>query len=184
MATEVRPNREVYPFSPILDKRTYVRAIAYIAYRSDALSERIFDGEWLPQRTLRMYAHYPDEHQFLREHLASLGTPVPDERVGGSFSVRVNTMIQGHAIRQIGVLEPSPDRMQSGSVDWEVPDFATFRQRHLDPVNYVVDVDEYSDVLRVWHPDEPNVVGYVVPEALDSHRSLGRRVLDGLLGDE
>lgn len=151
---------KLYRFSPIKDESTLDKVFLYLTLELEKLSLKIFK-EKLPIDTLKIFAHYPEEYDFLYNLILKMG-PKSNYSSETSFYVDVDRKINGHQIKLLGLRIVDPYRMQVGCGDYEVSNFQGIKEKNLSSTIYVRDMKRSTDMLEVWHPDF-DILGYIVP---------------------
>lgn len=151
---------KLYRFSPIKDEQTVDKVFLYLTQELERLSLKIFK-EKLPIDTLKIFAHYPDEYNYLYDLISKMGDK-SEYSSETSFYVDVDKKISGHNIKLIGLRIIDPYRMQAGCGDYEVSNFNDIKKKYLNSSQYVRDMKRSTDMLEVWHPDF-DILGYIVP---------------------
>ncbi len=146
-----------YRFSPITSEKSFNEAITYITIKLDTMSQQLFQTK-LPITTLKLFAHYPDEYEYLLTLINHMGSPAPFNSETSSY-VKVNKEIREHAVKYVGIRIIDPYRLQVGCGDYEIPYFADFKRKWLDTSPWIREFS--NDMLEIWHPDF-DVLGYVV----------------------
>lgn len=151
----------LYRFSPITSEDTFNKALEYITAELDTLSQKLFDTS-LPITTLKIFAHYPDEYEYLHTIVFQMG-PQAAFSSETSLYVQVEKEIHGHHIQYVGVRIVDPYRLHVGCGDYEIPNFSDFKNKGSNKTPLVREFSD--DMLEVWHPDF-DVLGYVVATPL------------------
>ncbi len=148
----------LYRFSPIKNSADFDLALDYITQELIGLSLKLLGTE-LPITTLKVFAHYQDEYEFLHNLVSHLG---PETPFSSKTSLYVNAIktIQKHRIEYIGVRIVDPYRLHVGCGDYEIPNFKEFKQENLNKSNFIREFSD--DMIEMWHPDF-DILGYVVP---------------------
>lgn len=149
---------QLYRFSPINDEGTFEKALEYIVSEMDKLSQEFFN-DTLPITTLKIFAHYPEEYEYLHSMVSSLGPTAPFSSQT-SLYVEVEREILGYAITYIGIRIVDPYRLHVGCGDWEIAGFETFKKEQLGKTPFVREFND--EMIEVWYPDT-DVLGYAVP---------------------
>lgn len=152
--------KKFYRFSPIKDEKTLEQVFLYITRELEKLSEKIFK-ENLSIDTLKVFAHYPDEYDYLYNLISKMG-PKSDYSSETSFYVEVDKKFRSHNINLLGLRIVDPYRMQVGCGDWSVEKFPEIKEKYLNSNPYVRDMKRATEMLEVWHPDF-DILGYIVP---------------------
>lgn len=152
---------DFYRFSPIRSEQDFQHALTYTVEQARELALRVI-GHEMPIDTLKLFAHYPDEYEFLVELLKRYG-PISEISSKRNTYVDCNFTLQGQHIAYLGVRTPDPYRLQVGCADFPVDDYADFSAKHLGSTEAVREIRSGDDsaMLELWHPDY-DVLGYVV----------------------
>jgi hypothetical protein len=153
-----------YRFSPIKNDDDCNKALEYIDKKLRYLSELVLD-EQLPIETLKIFAHYPEEYEFLRNWAESLGEPI-EESSATSFYVkpRILMVVAGDPIMHVGIRVPDPYRSQVGCGDYIVKNLDEIKSKYLGKSQFVREVEhEKYQMLELFHPDI-DVLGYIVKQ--------------------
>lgn len=121
--------------------------------------------EKLSINTLKLFAHYKDEYEFLLAWVNSLGVN-EDEPSQTSYYVKPNQplKIQGEPVEFVGLRVPDPYRSQVGCGDYVVSNFAFFKHKYLGKSEFIREVTHPQyEMLELFHPDI-DVLGYIVKE--------------------
>lgn len=147
----------LYRFSPIKDEAAFNEALEYLVTELQKLSEELLK-ETLPIKTIKVFAHYPDEYDYLYKLVSSMGPkdPLSSET---SFYVQVDLKIKGVNIKCLGLRVVDPYRMQVGCGDLEVENFEEFQAKYQNTTPFIRKFR--ADMLELWHPDY-DVLGYIV----------------------
>ncbi|HJP96310.1 MAG TPA: hypothetical protein VJ843_02965 [Candidatus Saccharimonadales bacterium] len=151
---------KLYAFSPITSKGQFDAALKYIVKKSEELSEKL-TGTRLSVATVKVFAHYPEEFQFMKGILEEYGT---FSTIGRSTSIYVDSAltIDGNQIENVGIRVPDPYRLQAGCVDFRVErpkDFvSSLPKNEYDYIRPFPDMPD--DFVELWHPDF-DVAGYI-----------------------
>ena len=147
----------LYRFSPITTKEQFETALAYISEQLTKLAETVLQ-ESLRPASLKIFAHYHDEYDRLRDLLPSYGVVSSSSKT--SLYVNSSLEIRGDRVEQIGIRVVDPYRAQVGCGDYAA-DYDEIAERYLGKTPYVRKVDHALTMLEIWHPDF-DVLGYVV----------------------
>lgn len=150
-------NHQIYKFSPISNTEEFNHALVYVSTELIRMSEELLDIRLVPN-TLKIFAHYFDEYEFLLKHVSSLGEKAAFSS-GTSYYSKVNKVIQGAQIDYIGIRKVDPYRLHVGCGDFEVEDLNKFKQVYLGKSRYIREFSE--ELVEIWHPDF-DVLGYVI----------------------
>lgn len=154
---------KLYRFSPIQTKEQLLEAAVYVAEQNAALCKKVI-GETLPMTSLTVFAHYPEEYAFLCDLLANMG-----ESVGGNNGPRIRLhepiTAAGQTITHLRIRNPDPYRAQVGCGDFDVSDYAAFKNRQLNahPSNLRLLVRPDYELIEFFDPDF-DVLAYVLSE--------------------
>lgn len=147
----------LYKFSPINTETDFDKVLEYLVVELERLSLELI-GAKLPINTLKIFAHYPDEYQYLYQFVSNLGPAAPFNSPT-SYYTEFSKKIQNYDIKYIGVRIVDPYRLHVGCGDYEVSDIAEAKQKYLGNSEYVRSLRE--DMIELWHPDF-DVLGYIV----------------------
>jgi hypothetical protein len=151
---------KLYAFSPITSKEQFDAALKHIIQNAQVLSEQL-TGTKLDVATVKIFAHYPDEFQFMESILEEYGKP---SAIGRSTSIYVDSSltINGSQIENVGIRIPDPYRLQTGCVDFRVDNpkefVASLPKNEHGYIRPFPDMPE--DFVELWHPDF-DVAGYI-----------------------
>jgi len=151
---------ELYTFSPITSKEQFDAAIKHIVEKAEELSERL-TGTKLSVATVKVFAHYPEEFQFIKSIIEKYGTLFT---IGRSTSMYVDSSltIGGNQIKNVGIRVPDPYRLQTGCVDFRVDNpkefVSSLPKNEHGYIRLFPDMPE--DFVELWHPDF-DVAGYI-----------------------
>jgi hypothetical protein len=146
-----------YRFSPILEEKSFQAALLYIAHQSAALAEKTL-GRSRDIDTITIFAHYPDEHAYLKKTVRSYG-PVSTVTHGATLYIDADVTVAGNHIQYLGVRAPDGSRPQVGYGDFPVDDYDAIRSAANPYVHEIVSGRGQS-LLELRHPDF-DVLGYV-----------------------
>lgn len=152
---------KIYRFSPIQDKISLKKTWEYISIQLHKLAKEVLHED-LPVTYLKVFAHYPEEYNYLYDYLSKLGEPASFNS-DKNFYVHSHQEINNNHIKFFGVRIVDPYRMQVGCGDYEVDDFTAYREKHLGKSPFIRDVKDSTEMLEIWHPDF-DVLGYVIPK--------------------
>jgi hypothetical protein len=151
--------KKLYRFSPIQDEKTFNNAWKYLADELEKLSLEIFQ-EKLPITTLKIFAHYLEEYDYLYKLLSKMG-PKSSYSSNTSFYIEKNEMISNYNIKYFGLRNVDPYRLHVGCGDYEIGNYEEFKKQHLSKSPFI---REFRDnMLEIWHPDY-DVLGYIIPK--------------------
>jgi len=151
---------KLYTFSPITSKEQFDAALKHIVEKAGALSQQL-TGTRLPIATVKVFAHYPEEFQFIKSIIEEYGTL---STIGRSTSIYVDSSltIGGNQIKNVGIRVPDPYRLQTGCVDFRVEKPKEFisslpknEHGYIRPFP-----DMPDDFVELWHPGF-DVAGYI-----------------------
>lgn len=151
---------KLYSFSPIASKVEFDAALRHIVEKAEELSKQL-TGTSLHVATVKVFAHYPEEFQFMKSILGEYGTL---SEIGRSTSIYVDSMliINGSQIENVGIRVPDPYRLQTGCVDFRVEDpkgfISSLQKNEYGYVRPFPDMPD--DFMELWHPDF-DVAGYI-----------------------
>ena len=160
---------QLYRFSPIETKETLLEAIAYECATSAKLFTQI-TGETAPITSVTIFAHYPEEFETLKGIQATMGTQV-GEVLGPRVALHEPITIGEGVVTHLRIRQPDPYHGQVGSNDYDIADYATFKEKFLaaKPNNLRLLVRPDYELIEFWHPDF-DVTGYVLSEPERSKR--------------
>lgn len=156
---------QIYRFSPIKDEKSLLQVFEYLAIQLNNLSNKLFNLT-LPVTSLKVFSHYPEEYNFLRKIISSMGSEVPFNSPT-SFYVKVDQKFVDHDIGYLGIRVVDPYRLQVGCGDYEILDFENFKKHHLLRSEFVRPFSNDSNILEIWHPDF-DILGYAIPSQKQS----------------
>lgn len=151
---------KLYVYSPITSKKQFDLALNHIVKRAEELCEKL-TGTKLDIATVKVFAHYPDEFQFMKSILEEYGTL---STIGRSTSIYVDSslVIDDNHIENVGIRVPDPYRLQTGCVDFRVDNPKEFvdslpknEHGYIRPFPDMLD-----DFVELWHPDI-DIAGYI-----------------------
>lgn len=151
---------KLYTFSPITSKVQFDEALKYIVEKAEELSTQL-TGTRLPVATVKVFAHYPEEFQFMKSILGEYGKP---STIGRSTSIYVDSSVTigGNQINNVGIRVPDPYRLQTGCVDFKVEhpiEFVKSLPKNED--GYIRPFpDMPKEFVELWHPDF-DIAGYI-----------------------
>jgi hypothetical protein len=155
---------QLYRFSPLKNSQECTEALEFIHHKLRELSELVLE-EKLPINTLKIFAHYPDEYDFLRSWANEIGVAENDNSTT-SYYVKVTQQftVNGESIEYVGIRVPDPYRSQVGCGDFVVPNYEEFKSKYLGHSAYIREVKHPNyQMLELFHPDI-DVLGYIVKE--------------------
>lgn len=147
----------LYRFSPIESEDSFRKALNYLTIELERLSQELLNKS-LPINTLKVFAHYPEEYDYLHKLVSEMG-PKASISSGTSLYVEVNEQIHGHNIKYLGVRIVDPYRLQVGCGDFEIVDIEEFKREYTNRSPFIRPFRE--NMVELWHPDF-DVLGYVV----------------------
>lgn len=148
---------KLYRFSPIEEEAGFKEALEYVVTQLQKLSEELL-GEALPLKTVKLFAHYPDEYEYLHQLVSSLGPKDPLSS-DTSFYVETDMKVAGVDVTCLGLRVVDPYRMQVGCGDLGVDDWREFKTKYHSKAPFIREFRE--DMIELWHPDY-DVLGYIV----------------------
>ncbi len=152
---------KLYRFSPITNATECNEALYYTHTQLKALV-LLITGRTYKIDTLKLFAHYLDEHVFIKDWVNSIGKVESESE--SSYYVRPNEPMQFNEdlIELLGVRVADPYRSQVGCGDYAVEDYDAFKAEFIGLSPFVREVShpEY-EMLELFHPDF-DVLGYVV----------------------
>jgi hypothetical protein len=149
---------DIYRFSPITTESEIDTVLEYLVGELEQMSVKLLNQK-LPINTLKIFAHCPEEYEFLLNFVKGLGEPAPFNS-DSSYYAQVKRQIKGHNIEYIGVRVVDPYRLHVGCGDYEIPNFQEIVEQYAGKSDYIKAFRE--DMIELWHPDF-DVLGYVVP---------------------
>lgn len=155
---------KLYRFSPIDNNETCLQVLEYIQNELRKLSNLVMDEE-LPINTLKIFAHYSDEYDFLRKWVDTLGTP-DKESSSTSYYVKPNSqiVINGDPTDYLGIRTPDPYRPQVGCGDYVINNFDELKAKYINKSPFFREVTHKKyHMLELFHPDI-DVLGYIVKD--------------------
>jgi len=160
---------QLYRFSPIETKEKLVEAILYVHEETTKLFTHI-TGETAPISSLTIFSHYPEEFEKLKEIQKAMGNFV-GETLGPRVILHEPIRAGVDIITHLRIREPDPYHAQVGSNDYDIPDYAGFKQKFLleKPNNLRLLVRPEYELIEFWDPHF-DVTGYVLSEPSRSKR--------------
>lgn len=152
---------KLYRFSPITDEATIMAAFEHIYEELLRLRNAVFEEDW-PVFTLKLFAHYEEEYEYLLEWINSIG--VKDNASSStSYYVKPNRpfLIAGKEIPYIGLRVPDPYRSQVGCGDYEVENYDEIKVNHQGRKGVREVEHPRYQMLELFDPNI-DVLGYVV----------------------
>ena len=153
---------KLYRFSPIKSSEECELALQHIQKGLRELSELALE-ESLPINTLKIFAHYEDEHKFLKQWVDSIGE-AKDEGSSTSYYVEPSKQmtVNNDPIEYVGIRVADPYRSQVGCGDYVVSNFDELKAKYLGKSPCIREVPhEKYEMLELFHPDI-DVLGYIV----------------------
>jgi len=153
---------KLYRFSPLSTNAACIEALNYIDEKLSELSSLVILDQ-LPVNTLKIFSHYKDEYQFLREWANSIGKN-EDDGSPTSYYVKpfTPTKVNNHHIEYIGIRVPDPYRAQVGCGDYVVENYDEFKDKYVNNSPHIREVTHQKyEMLELFHPDI-DVLGYIV----------------------
>ncbi len=167
--TKQQQEIKLYRFSPIYTEKSLLEAVEYIASASSGLCKKV-TGKVFPITSLTVISHYKEEFEYLKKIQATLG-----EYVGQIYGPRVklyNPITTGpHIITHLRIREPDPYRAHAGSNDYDIVDYAAFKNEYLESCAEnlgLIKRPEY-EMIEFSDPDF-DVLGYILSEPERSKR--------------
>ena len=164
---------DLYRFSPIESVGTLTDAISYVATECSWLFFNSV-GHVVPLGSLTIFAHYPDEYDYLLRLLPDLGTT--DETgarvaLDAPIAVEVGVLeVNGvrervtQIIQQLRIRRPDPYRMQVGCCEYQVADYWDFKGFYgLGTVSPRTIQRPNFEMLEFFDPSS-DVLGYVISQ--------------------
>ncbi len=155
---------QLYRFSPIKTDEDIQASLKYIQQELRRLSALVMD-EVLPINTLKIFAHYDEEYDYLKKWIDRIGD-VDDASSETSYYVAPKTTIKINEdpIEFVGIRKPDPYRSHVGCGDYVVPNFEELKDKYLGSSPYIRQVPHAKyEMLELFHPDI-DVLGYIVKE--------------------
>ena len=149
----------IYRFSPIKNEGEIDEALAYMTLELEKLSDEVIK-QVLPINTLKIFAHYQAEYDYLHSYVVNLGENSPFSSDTSRYA-KVARKIENHNIEYIGVRIVDPYRLHVGCGDYEIENFNEIKEKYKGTSPYIRVFSE--DMLEIWHPDF-DVLGYIVPK--------------------
>jgi hypothetical protein len=147
----------LYRFSPIESEDSFRKALNYLTIELERLSQELLNKS-LPINTLKVFAHYPEEYDYLHKLVSEMG-PKASMSSDTSLYVEFKEKINGHNIKYLGVRIVDPYRLQVGCGDYEEENFEDFKKRNVGTSQFVRNFRD--NMIELWHPNY-DVLGYVV----------------------
>lgn len=156
---------KLYKFSPIKNEQTLLDAAVYIIKEMRLLSGELLDAS-LPVKSVKIFAHYPDEYDALKVILASLGESSLHTYTSDYVRLHKPITVDGEEVTLLGIRIPDPYRLQVGCGDFSIDvNYDEFVQKYVtndDPTSFVRKaVGHILNMTELWHPDK-DVLGYVL----------------------
>jgi len=162
---------QLYRFSPIKSGQELREVVAYIAEQNSTLCKKV-TGDTLPITSLTVFAHYPDEYEYLCSLLETLGKSV-GENNGPRVALKEPIKAGAHTVTHLRIRNPDPYRAQVGCNDFEVENYAKFKETYLatHPENLRLLVRPEYELIEFFDPDY-DVLGYVLSQPERSLRGV------------
>jgi len=109
----------IYRFSPIENEEDIKKVFSYIALELNKLSNKVL-GKSLHIDTLKIFAHYSKEFDFIHKYISKLGPKAPFNSET-SFYTQVQQKIEGFDIKYLGLRIVDPYRLHVGCGDYYEP---------------------------------------------------------------
>lgn len=156
---------KLYRFSPIQNKEELITALSYVIVQTSELSRKII-GESLPVTSATVFAHYPNEYEYLIAILHERGTS-HDEVNGLRVVLHEPLAVGGNLITHVRVRPPDPYRMQVGCNDFNIDDYENFKKKYLEthPGNLRLVQREAYEMIEFFDPDY-DVLAYVLSKTI------------------
>ncbi|HMM62122.1 MAG TPA: hypothetical protein PKC86_01030 [Candidatus Saccharibacteria bacterium] len=152
---------KLYRFSPIKSVDECNEALEYLDTQLKKLTNEVI-GESLPVNSLKIFAHYGDEHAFLLQWIDSIGKNEESSSTSYYVQTQQPININGDLISTIGIRTPDPYRSHVGCGDLSVEDYDNFKDEFLNKSPFIREIQHPSyEMLELFHPDF-DVLGYVV----------------------
>ena len=151
----------IYRFSPIRDKEQLIKAVKYVAKQSTKLCKKAI-GMRLPITSLTIFSHYPEEYERLIGIFVGMGSP-HGENNGPRVALSEPVSASRHTIRFLRIRKPDQYRMQVGCNDFDVDNYAEFKDAYLTqhPQNLRLITRQDYEMIEFFDPDF-DVLAYVV----------------------
>jgi hypothetical protein len=161
---------DLYRFSPIENQASLADAIAYVAGECTWL---FFNAVgFAPKvKALTIFAHYPDEYDYLVRLLTSLGESYNEYyvKLANPIIVEVGVLeVNGvpetvvQTIEFLRIRQPDPYRMQVGCCDYEVDDYWDFKQFYGFMTDNPRTIERTGYEMLEFYDPSSDVLGYVV----------------------
>lgn len=160
---------DFYKFSPIKDAGELLSAASYVIKEMGTLSRQLIGSE-LPVSSVKIFTHYPDEYQTLKELLGRLGELTFETYTSMYVKLHNPIIVNGQTVKLLGIRIPDPYRSQVGCGDFTIEEnYSEFEKKYItsdDPTSFVRKaVGHTLNMIEFWHPDS-DVLGYVLaPES-------------------
>lgn len=151
----------LYRFSPIMNRGKLQEAVVHVARSTSEMVRRIV-GVVPPIHSLTVFAHYPDEFQFLSREVLRMGS-LFNENNGPRVALHEPIRVGQHTITHLRIRVPDPHRMQVGCNDFDIADYHSFRKKHIPAHSEnmrIIPRGSY-EMIEIFHPDY-DVLAYVV----------------------
>ncbi|MBI3620392.1 hypothetical protein HY214_04615 [Candidatus Roizmanbacteria bacterium] len=152
---------KIYRFSPIRDEKELREAVVYVVEKTSDLAKKVI-GKTLPISSLTFFAHYPDEFEKLSGIVKTLGNFV-NENNGPRVALHEPIKVGENTIIHLRIRKPDPYRMQVGCNDFNISDYAAFKNKYLPKHSNNLRLIERKDyeMIEFFDPDF-DVLAYVV----------------------
>ena len=151
---------KLYAFSPITSKEQFDAALRHIVGQAEELSRQL-TGTKLSIATVKVFAHYPDEFDYMKTILEDYGKL---SAIGRSTSMYAESSLKigENQIEYVGIRAPDPYRLQTGCVDFKVENPQEFvRSLPENEYGYIRPFPDMPEAfIELWHPDF-DVAGYI-----------------------
>lgn len=153
----------LYRFSPIASEDECQRALEYIQIKLRELSRLVLE-EQIPVYTLKIFAHYEGEYEYLLQWANEMGKR-DDASSATSYYVKPFEVLKvnDEVVSYLGIRIPDPYRAQVGCGDFIVKNLEDFKKKYIGK-KYIREIEHpVYKMLELYHPDF-DVLGYVVEE--------------------
>lgn len=152
---------KLYRFSPIINEKQLIQAVKYIATQNTRLSKKIM-GKKLQITSLTVFSHYSKEYKDLLRIVYKLGK-LHKENNGPYIGLKKPIRIGNNLIKYLRIRKPDPYRMQVGCSDFDVENYADFKNKQLTKNVQTLRLIERTnyEMIEFFDPDF-DVLAYVV----------------------
>ena len=158
-----------YRFSPNTSTEQLHEAVVYICNSANSLFSTI-TNEKVSITSVSVFAHYPNEFEFLKNTVVEMGTFVGDTN-GPRVALTQPIVVGENTITHLRIRQSDPYHGQVGCVDFDVPSYAVFKENFLGthPNNLRLLVRPEYELIECFDPNV-DVLGYVLSEPERSKR--------------